>query len=259
MASIPVTIIGVMTYTDVGVGGGPMPGGPEVSHPIAPGGQPGYPAHPIAPGGQPPGIWGGAPPYVDIGGPGPQPGPSHPIVIPPDSIAPGVPTHPIYIPVFPMHPIVIPPGAIGPGVPTHPIVLPPPAPSHPIVIPPDAIEPGVPEHPIVIPPPLGIWGPGQMPPGFWGGGMGPGVKPQPPGEGSPPAIEENWDWVYSPYYGWVVQPPGEGGKPQPGGSSGSSRSRATLSQPSSGGSGSTSTPPSSSGSSNPDSGSQPKS
>src|SRR4029077_1259295 len=28
-------------------------------------------------------------------------------------------------------------------------------------------------------PPLGVWGPPQMPPGFWGGGMGPGVKPQP--------------------------------------------------------------------------------
>ena len=97
MTSIPVTIIGVMTYTDVGVGGGPMPGGPEVSHPIAPGGPPpgiwptpGYPAHPIAPGGPPPGIW-----------------PS-----------PGVPTHPIVIPVppnggegnSPTHPIVIPPG-----------------------------------------------------------------------------------------------------------------------------------------------------
>lgn len=24
-----------------------------------------------------------------------------------------------------------------------------------------------------------IWGPPDMPPGFWGGGMGPGVKPQP--------------------------------------------------------------------------------
>jgi hypothetical protein len=34
---------------------------------------------------------------------------------------------------------------------------------------------------------LGIWGPPQMPPGFWGGGMGPGVKPQPPGSpGQPP-------------------------------------------------------------------------
>src|SRR4029077_6549039 len=103
MASIPVTFIGVMTYTDVGVGGGPMPGGPQPSHPIAPGGpppqiwpSPGHPSHPIAPGGPPPGIWGGAPPYVDIGGPPPQPGiwpnppegqapiPSHPIVLPPN-------------------------------------------------------------------------------------------------------------------------------------------------------------------------------
>jgi hypothetical protein len=31
------------------------------------------------------GIWGGVPPeYVDIGGPGPQPHPEHPIVLPPD-------------------------------------------------------------------------------------------------------------------------------------------------------------------------------
>lgn len=39
-----------------------------------------------------------------------------------------------------------------------------------------------PTPPIVImpgDPPLAIWGPPDMPPGFWGGGMGPGVKPQP--------------------------------------------------------------------------------
>jgi len=79
--------------------GGPPPGywggvaPPQPTHPIAPGGAPpGYwggvappqPTHPIAPGGPPPGIWGGAPPHVDIGGPAPQPGPSHPIVLPPD-------------------------------------------------------------------------------------------------------------------------------------------------------------------------------
>jgi hypothetical protein len=34
-------------------------------------------------------------------------------------------------------------------------------------------------------PPLGFWGPPQMPPGFWGGGMGPGVKPQPPAGAHP--------------------------------------------------------------------------
>jgi hypothetical protein len=187
MASIPVTIIGTMTYSDVGVGGGPMPGGPA-------------PSHPIAPGGPPPGIWGGRPPaYVDIGPPAPQPGPSHPIVIPPDAVAPGVPSHPIYIPVYPAHPIVIPPGAIAPGVPTHPIVLPPPAPAHPIVIPPDAIEPGVPAHPIVLPPvpPLGIWGgpidpypshPIYYPPG---------------GSGERPKLVE-WKVGWSEQTGWVV-------------------------------------------------------
>lgn len=98
---------------------------------------------------QPPGIWGG----------GNVPMPTPPIyIIPPDAISPGVPTHPIFIPVYPAHPIVIPPESIGPGVPTHPIVLPPPCPAHPIVIPPDAISPGVPAHPIVLPP-TSIWGP----------------------------------------------------------------------------------------------------
>lgn len=90
--------------------------------------------------------------------------PTHPIVIPPDAIEPGVPTHPIYLPVYPSHPIVIPPGSLAPGKPTHPIYLPV-YPSHPIVIPPDAVEPGVPTHPIVLPePPLGIWGGPWEPP-----------------------------------------------------------------------------------------------
>ena len=62
--------------------------------------------------------------------------PTHPIVIPPDAIGPGVPTHPIYLPVYPAHPIVIPPGSLAPGVPTHPIYLPV-YPAHPIVIPGD--------------------------------------------------------------------------------------------------------------------------
>ena len=84
--------------------------------------------------------------------------PAHPIVIPPDSIAPGVPTHPIYIPVYPdqglpeeqPHPDQGLPGDQPypdqglPGEQPHP--------EHPIIIPPDAIAPGVPEHPIVIPP-----------------------------------------------------------------------------------------------------------
>lgn len=92
----------------------------------------------------PPEIWGG----------GNVPMPTPPIVIPPNAIGPGVPAHPIFIPVYPAHPIVIPPGAISPGVPTHPIVLPPPVPAHPIVIPPGSISPGpppIPAHPIALP------------------------------------------------------------------------------------------------------------
>ncbi|HEY2105069.1 MAG TPA: hypothetical protein VGH29_04760, partial [Candidatus Binataceae bacterium] len=45
---------------------------------------------------KPPGIWGG--------GNEPFPTPPIAIVIPPDAIAPGVPTHPIYIPIYPAHP-----------------------------------------------------------------------------------------------------------------------------------------------------------
>ena len=61
---------------------------------------------------QPPlGIWGGRPPpYVDIGGPGPQPHPEHPIVIiPPGAIDGAHPEHPIFLPVYPSHPIELPP------------------------------------------------------------------------------------------------------------------------------------------------------
>lgn len=149
-------------------------------------------------GGSPPGIWGGAN----------EPFPTPPIVIPipPGAIQPDppIPTHPIYIPVYPAHPIVIPPSAIAPGVPAHPIVLPPYVPAHPIVIPPDAIEPGVPAHPIVIP----------LPPSIW-----PGVPTHPivlpPEPGQPPgAGAGEGRWVYTMMYGWVWDP-GAGGKPQP--------------------------------------------
>jgi hypothetical protein len=62
-----------------GYWGGVAP--PWVSHPIAPGGRPGYPSHPIAPGGE---------------------RPSHPIwITPPDywgGVAPPLPTHPIELP-----------------------------------------------------------------------------------------------------------------------------------------------------------------
>jgi hypothetical protein len=102
-----------------------MPGGPGPAHPIAPGGppptiwpEPGYPAHPISPGGPPP-IAGWTPPGYQ---------PSHPIVIPPDGLAPGIPSHPIYWPPYPSQ---------GPGFPSHPV-----APGG---------SPGVPAHPIIIP------------------------------------------------------------------------------------------------------------
>jgi hypothetical protein len=210
-------ILAYIIPVDSGGGGGPVdpgfgvPGWP--SHPIAPGGSPGRPTHQIAPGGRPPGFWGGVPPeYVDIGGPGSQPHPSHPIVIiPPDSIADGVPTHPIYIPIYPSHPIVIPPGSLGGGKPEHPIYLPPgiwggsnePFPTHPIVIPPDAVEPGVPSHPIVIPPPpLGIWGGSNEP------------FPTPPIFLPPDSPEREkliiWETGWSEKTGWVVV-----GVPQP--------------------------------------------
>lgn len=114
--------------------------------------------------------------------------PEHPIVIPPDGLAPGVPSHPIYIPVYPAHPIVIPPGSIGPppNYPAHPIVLPP-YPAHPIVIPPDSVAPGVPAHPIYFPPypahPIELPDP---PPDF-----------PPPGNAS-----DNWEWGWSYKDGW---------------------------------------------------------
>jgi hypothetical protein len=45
--------------------------------------------------------------------------PTHPIVIPPDAIAPGVPSHPIYWPIAPDHSLP------GPQPhPEHPIVIP---------------------------------------------------------------------------------------------------------------------------------------
>lgn len=140
--------------------------------------------------GQPPGIWPGGKP-------------EHPIVlpIPPDSIWPGVPAHPIYIPVYPAHPIVIPPGSLAPGVPAHPIYLPPviwPSPghpAHPIVLPPGIIDGTHPEHPIYLPPT--VWPP-LDPPTIWpspgGPSQGPGfptppiyLPPQVPPEMKPPA------------------------------------------------------------------------
>ena len=115
-------------------------------------------------------------------------------VHPPGSVViPGpTPAPPIYNPpVFPAHPIA--PGG-GPVFPTHPIYNPPVFPAHPIVpgtppvaSPPIFYPPVFPAHPIVIPPP-----PVDLPP-----------------------APENWKWAYSVMYGWVLVPPGEGGKPQP--------------------------------------------
>src|SRR4029077_8410452 len=105
-----------------GYWGGGAPPYPDQGLPA----QPPRPTHPIAPGGRPPGIWGGPPLYPDQGLPGQPPYPSqgpgfptNPIVIPPDAIAPAVPSQPIYWPIHPdqglpgqqphpEHPIVIP-------------------------------------------------------------------------------------------------------------------------------------------------------
>ena len=90
-------------------------------------------------------------------------------------------------------PIIPPPsGGAGDAHPEHPIYYPP-YPSHPIY------NPGGP--------------PGSAPPGFWGGGMGPGVKPQPPMPTEPPVppdvvkpppADGGWGWV--PPYGWAYFP-----------------------------------------------------
>jgi hypothetical protein len=99
-------------------------------------------------------------------------------------------------------------------------------------------------------PPLGIWGGGGVgnypdagfpgpqpggPIGIWGGGgvgdyIDAGLPGQQPGgpvkpwgpinypdqglPGSQPGGPGNWHWVYSPRFGWVLDP-GTGGKPQP--------------------------------------------
>jgi hypothetical protein len=170
MAGIPVTIQGIISFSDLSVGGGPMPGGPPLgiwgggnvpmpSPPIAnvpgaPGYQPplgiwgpgqmppgfwgggmGPGVRPQPPGGPPLGTWGGvAPPYVDIGGPGPQPTPTPPIYFPPPGSSPPLGTWggvaPPYVDIG------------GPG--------PQPRPEHPIVLPPDlpATTPPPEERPI---------------------------------------------------------------------------------------------------------------
>jgi hypothetical protein len=116
MAAVPVTFQGILFFSDIGVGGGPMPGGSPPS--IWP--SPGVPTHPIA--GPPPGIWPspGVPthPWIPPGGPGIWPTP--PGGFYPDQGLPG------------QQPGIWP----SPGVPTHPIVLPPDLP--PTLPPPDS-------------------------------------------------------------------------------------------------------------------------
>jgi hypothetical protein len=131
MAAIPVTFQGILFYSDTGIGGGPMPGGPIASHPIAPGGPPlgiwggappPYvdigPPGPQPPGGRPPGIWGGPPLYPDQGLPGPQPPggahPSHPIA--PGGRPPGIWGGP---PLYPDQ--GLPPVGGKPPYPAHPM------------------------------------------------------------------------------------------------------------------------------------------
>lgn len=146
--------------------------------------------------------------------------PEHPIYLPPQiSGGPGS------LPPFPSPPIYYPPQ--GGGRPEHPIYYPPQISGGPGSLPP------YPSPPIYNPP--GIWGPPQMPPGFWGGGMGPGVRPPssggtpehpiylppvPPG-GFPvlPELPTKPEWgdmyvlVWNPKYGWIVVPVDEEGKP----------------------------------------------
>ena len=95
-----------------------------------------------------------------------------------------MPSPPIYWPGFPNLPGGQPPGIWGGGnvpMPNPPIYWPG-FPNLPGGQPPQiwggpGSLPPFPMPPIFYPP--HIWGPPDMPPGFWGGGMGPGVRPQP--------------------------------------------------------------------------------
>jgi hypothetical protein len=181
-----IVIIGEIYNADLSIGGGPIPpspgqppgiwgGAPPYVDIGGPGWQP-RPSHPIAPGGRPPGIWGGPPLYPDIGGPGSQPGPSHPWVPP----GPGQP--PGYW------------GGVAPPYPDQGLPGSQPHPSHPIA-------------------------PGGQPPGYWGG-----VAPPFPAHPMVPPTETVWVIGYAEGYGptWVkvrpVEPderPPEGTEPAP--------------------------------------------
>jgi len=93
-------------------------------------------------------------------------------------------------------------GGAGEPFPTPPIHLQPPLG---IWGPPDP-RPG---NPIYLPPPLGIWGPTDprpTPPIAW---------PPAPAEPQPEPPSDRWSWAYDDKLGWVLVPPGGGGKPQP--------------------------------------------
>jgi len=135
------TFVGKIYLPDIG--GGPIIP-PQPGQPPGIWGPPGpWPTPPIAPGGPPPGIWPPAgvvtPPIFyppGIWGPT-DPRPTPPINLPPTGGGqPGVPAHPIVIPLppdsdlKPEHPIYIPPQIWGPNDPrpTPPIVIVPPPP-----------------------------------------------------------------------------------------------------------------------------------
>lgn len=163
--------------------GQPPPGGGQPGYPTHPWMPPWGPAHPISPGGpppqvgwptfpsnpiaqppwgwgqRPPGTWGGRPPnYVDIGGPGPQPG--GPVY--PDQSLPGPQPYPDQ-------------GLPGPQpYPDQSLPWPQPHPSHPIVIPPGDLppEPVGPDKMVIV-----VWVPGY--------GYKLAVVPRPPGYNPP--------------------------------------------------------------------------
>lgn len=123
MTAIPVVISGSMVFSDLSVGGGPMPGGGTPQPPLGIWGPPGpWPTPPIhLPPSPPLGIWGGAPipwptPPIYVPTPTPPGSPTHPWVPPSGGVPPGYPSFPIWGP----------PGSGFPGTPGYPPVATPP-------------------------------------------------------------------------------------------------------------------------------------
>ena len=141
----------------------------------------------------------------------------------PDNTLPGDlprPTHPIYYPpVYPAHPIIIPPDGIAPGVPAHPIYIPPGIWSGPW-LPPYVDN--------TLPPPLGFWG-GYRPPYVDNALPIPPGHPSHPIVTFPPYVDNSlpvppdpcdcgrstpqpgkvgmeYKLYYSPMYGWIMVP-----------------------------------------------------